>query len=202
MSEGNSSNNGFGPKFESSTPNFTIERLPHLLRILQDHILFSTQKLHNLTEASQILFNPSRQMPRQYRKTEHDKSFLINHLNSVIIRSVTYEAEKTSLNKLRPVRWCLYVSLLFVLNIIYESVHLLKSKIMFVLFYMAIMFSLSKLTLLLNITSFKLMYSVHSRYSSVFMLQYLGQQIIRGYIQKFPDWQPGARTANDKALCH
>jgi hypothetical protein len=25
---------------------------------------------------------------------------------------------------------------------------------------------------------------------------------IRGCIQKFPDWPPGARTANDTALCH
>jgi hypothetical protein len=25
---------------------------------------------------------------------------------------------------------------------------------------------------------------------------------VRGCIQKFPDWQPGARTANDTALCH
>jgi len=24
---------------------------------------------------------------------------------------------------------------------------------------------------------------------------------LRGYIQKFPDWPPGARTANDTALC-
>jgi hypothetical protein len=28
-----------------------------------------------------------------------------------------------------------------------------------------------------------------------------GRQI-RGCIQKFPDWPPGARTANDTALCH
>jgi len=27
-------------------------------------------------------------------------------------------------------------------------------------------------------------------------------QEIRGCIQKFPDWPPGARTANDPALCH
>jgi len=26
--------------------------------------------------------------------------------------------------------------------------------------------------------------------------------IIRGCIQKFPDWPPGARTANGTALCH
>jgi hypothetical protein len=25
---------------------------------------------------------------------------------------------------------------------------------------------------------------------------------IRGCIQKFPDWAPGARTANGTALCH
>jgi hypothetical protein len=25
---------------------------------------------------------------------------------------------------------------------------------------------------------------------------------IRGCMQKFPDWPPGARTANDTALCH
>jgi hypothetical protein len=25
---------------------------------------------------------------------------------------------------------------------------------------------------------------------------------VRGCIQKFPDWPPGARTANGKALCH
>jgi len=25
---------------------------------------------------------------------------------------------------------------------------------------------------------------------------------IRGSVQKFPDWPPGARTTNDKALCH
>jgi hypothetical protein len=25
---------------------------------------------------------------------------------------------------------------------------------------------------------------------------------IGGCIQKFPDWQPGARTANGTALCH
>jgi hypothetical protein len=25
---------------------------------------------------------------------------------------------------------------------------------------------------------------------------------IRGSIQKLPDWPPGARTANDTALCH
>jgi hypothetical protein len=25
---------------------------------------------------------------------------------------------------------------------------------------------------------------------------------IRGCIQKFPDWPPGARTANGTALCH
>jgi hypothetical protein len=25
---------------------------------------------------------------------------------------------------------------------------------------------------------------------------------LRGCIQKFPDWPPGARTANDTALCH
>jgi hypothetical protein len=25
---------------------------------------------------------------------------------------------------------------------------------------------------------------------------------IRRYIQKFPDWPPGARTANGTALCH
>jgi hypothetical protein len=25
---------------------------------------------------------------------------------------------------------------------------------------------------------------------------------MRGCIQKFPDWQPGARTANGTALCH
>jgi hypothetical protein len=25
---------------------------------------------------------------------------------------------------------------------------------------------------------------------------------IRGYIQKFPGWPPGARTANGIALCH
>jgi hypothetical protein len=28
------------------------------------------------------------------------------------------------------------------------------------------------------------------------------RSIIRGYIQKFPDWPPGARTANVTALCH
>jgi hypothetical protein len=27
-------------------------------------------------------------------------------------------------------------------------------------------------------------------------------QQIRGCIQKFPDWPPGARTANGTALCH
>jgi len=27
-------------------------------------------------------------------------------------------------------------------------------------------------------------------------------QSVRGCIQKFPDWPPGARTANDIALCH
>jgi hypothetical protein len=27
-------------------------------------------------------------------------------------------------------------------------------------------------------------------------------KIIRGYIQKFPDWPAGARTANDTALFH
>jgi hypothetical protein len=27
-------------------------------------------------------------------------------------------------------------------------------------------------------------------------------QIIGGCIQKFPDWPPGARTANSTALCH
>jgi hypothetical protein len=26
--------------------------------------------------------------------------------------------------------------------------------------------------------------------------------IVRGCIQKFPDWPPGARTANGTALCH
>jgi len=25
---------------------------------------------------------------------------------------------------------------------------------------------------------------------------------LRGYIQKFPDWPPGARTANGTAVCH
>jgi len=25
---------------------------------------------------------------------------------------------------------------------------------------------------------------------------------LRGCIQTFPDWPPGARTANDAALCH
>jgi hypothetical protein len=25
---------------------------------------------------------------------------------------------------------------------------------------------------------------------------------IKGRMQKFPDWLPGARTANDTALCH
>jgi hypothetical protein len=25
---------------------------------------------------------------------------------------------------------------------------------------------------------------------------------IRGCIQKFPDWPPGSRTANGRALCH
>jgi uncharacterized phage protein gp47/JayE len=25
---------------------------------------------------------------------------------------------------------------------------------------------------------------------------------IEGFIQKFPDWPPGARTANGTALCH
>jgi hypothetical protein len=29
-----------------------------------------------------------------------------------------------------------------------------------------------------------------------------GGGFIRGCIQKFPDWPPGARTANDTALCH
>jgi hypothetical protein len=28
------------------------------------------------------------------------------------------------------------------------------------------------------------------------------QVVIRGCIQKFPDWPPGARTANCMALCH
>jgi len=27
-------------------------------------------------------------------------------------------------------------------------------------------------------------------------------KVIRGCIQKFPDWPPGARTANGTALCH
>jgi hypothetical protein len=26
--------------------------------------------------------------------------------------------------------------------------------------------------------------------------------LVRGYIQKFPDWPPGARTENGIALCH
>jgi hypothetical protein len=29
-----------------------------------------------------------------------------------------------------------------------------------------------------------------------------GRTIILGYIQKFPDWPPEARTANGTALCH
>jgi len=28
------------------------------------------------------------------------------------------------------------------------------------------------------------------------------RQDIPGYIQKFPDWPPGMRTANGKAVCH
>jgi hypothetical protein len=27
-------------------------------------------------------------------------------------------------------------------------------------------------------------------------------RVIRGCIQKFPDWPPGARTENIRALCH
>jgi hypothetical protein len=38
------------------------------------------------------------------------------------------------------------------------------------------------------------------------MLHVLNPEIlnrnVRGYIQKFPDWTPGARTANGRALCH
>jgi hypothetical protein len=30
----------------------------------------------------------------------------------------------------------------------------------------------------------------------------LGEIKVGGCIQKFPDWQPGARTANGTALCH
>jgi hypothetical protein len=29
-----------------------------------------------------------------------------------------------------------------------------------------------------------------------------GGNLIRGCIQKFPDWPPGARTANGTVLCH
>jgi hypothetical protein len=29
-----------------------------------------------------------------------------------------------------------------------------------------------------------------------------GHVHLRGYIQKFPDWPPEARTANGTALCH
>jgi hypothetical protein len=28
------------------------------------------------------------------------------------------------------------------------------------------------------------------------------QEDVRGCIQKFPDWTPGGRTGNDRALCH
>jgi hypothetical protein len=30
----------------------------------------------------------------------------------------------------------------------------------------------------------------------------IGETLIRGCIQKFPNWPPGARTANGTALCH
>jgi len=30
----------------------------------------------------------------------------------------------------------------------------------------------------------------------------VGERNVQGCIQKFPDWPPGARTANGTALCH
>jgi hypothetical protein len=34
------------------------------------------------------------------------------------------------------------------------------------------------------------------------LILYLTHDKIQGCIQKFPDWLPGARTANGMALCH
>jgi len=40
------------------------------------------------------------------------------------------------------------------------------------------------------------------RYFVIFSQKWPDEQYIQMCIQKFPDWQPGARTANDTALCH
>jgi hypothetical protein len=48
-------------------------------------------------------------------------------------------------------------------------------------------------------------YSAASRHFLPLMSKYSPlkyPQIIRGCIQKFPDWPPGARTADGTALCH
>jgi len=38
--------------------------------------------------------------------------------------------------------------------------------------------------------------------SSTIQTDFATSRYIQGCIQKFPDWQPGARTANGTALCH
>jgi len=54
---------------------------------------------------------------------------------------------------------------------------------------------------LLKIYTFKLVYNGIPMAANIFPFNvYI--KYVRGCIQKFPDWPPGARTANDIALCH
>jgi hypothetical protein len=49
-----------------------------------------------------------------------------------------------------------------------------------------------------------IMFECHANNDCLFNCVYMDQiyAYVRGYIQKFPDWPPGARTANGTALCH